>query len=254
MTGDTPLSRYSLDGRTALVTGAGRGIGRACALALARSGADVALMSRSRDELESLASEVKATGRRAHVLVADVCDKAAVDAAISGLPRLDVLVNNAGTNVPQEFLDVDEETFDRVTSINIRAAFFTAQAAARRMVAAGAGAIVNMSSQAGHVALVRRTVYCTTKFAIEGLTKAMAVDLRGTGVRVNAVAPTFVETPMTKPFLSDPDFRAYVDANLLTTRLAGVDDVADAVLFLSCDASGMVTGTSLLVDGGWTAH
>jgi NAD(P)-dependent dehydrogenase (short-subunit alcohol dehydrogenase family) len=254
MTSVSTLDRFSLKGRTALVTGAGRGIGRACALAIAQAGADVAVMSRSQDELESIAAEIRATGQRAHVLVADVCDRAGVEACIGELSRLDVLVNNAGTNVPQPFLDVDEETFDRVSAINIKAAFFTAQSAARRMVAQSGGVIINMSSQAGHVALPKRTVYCTTKFAIEGLTKAMAYDLRGTGVRVNTVAPTFVETPMTKPFLSDPAFKSYVDDNLLLTRLAGLDDIASAVLFLASDASAMMTGTSLVVDGGWTAH
>jgi len=248
------MDRFSLEGRTALVTGAGRGIGRACALALAEAGADVAVMARSQDELESIASEIRAAGHRAYVLVADVCDRASVDTRIAELPRLDVLVNNAGTNVPQPFLDVDEETFDTVTAINIKAAFFTAQSAARRMVAQSGGVIINMSSQAGHVALPKRTVYCTTKFAIEGLTKSMAYDLRGTGVRVNSVAPTFVETPMTKPFLSDPEFKRYVDGNLLLTRLAGLDDIASAILFLASDASAMMTGTSLVVDGGWTAH
>lgn len=250
----TVWDRFSLTGQTALITGAGRGLGRTCAAVLAEAGAHVVLAARSADELAVAVEEITAAGGTADAVTLDVCDRAQVNRVVDGLARLDVLVNNAGTNVPQAFLDVDEATFDLVSGINLKAAFFTAQAAARRMAAQGKGSIINMTSQAGHVALPRRSVYCATKFALEGLTKAMALDLKGTGVRANAVAPTFVETPMTRPFLANPEFKAYVDSKLISGRLASADDVALAVLFLASDASAMVNGTSLLVDGGWTAH
>lgn len=175
-------------------------------------------------------------------------------AALASLPRLDILVNNAGTNRPQPFLEVEESVFDSVFDLNLKAAIFVAQSAARRMVGERGGSIINMTSQAGHVGLPSRTVYCATKFGLEGLTKSMALDLRGTGVRVNALAPTFVETPMTHPFLENEAFRAFVDAMLLTDRVATPEDIGSAAVFLASDAAAMITGTSLLVDGGWTAH
>ncbi|MBK1696140.1 SDR family NAD(P)-dependent oxidoreductase [Rhodovibrio salinarum] len=244
----------ALAGRWALVTGASQGLGRGCALALADEGANVALMARNREKLEVLAGEIRDRGVEARVLVRDVSEIDAAAADIADLPHLDVLVNNAGTNAPQSFLDVDPETFDRVANLNLRAAFFVAQAAARRMVEQGRGSIVNMSSQAGHVGLKLRTVYCATKFAVEGMSKAMAVDLAGTGVRVNCVAPTFVRTEMTAAQLEQPEFRDYVDRNILLGRLAEVSEVAAAVVFLASDRAAMVTGTSLPVDGGWLAH
>jgi NAD(P)-dependent dehydrogenase (short-subunit alcohol dehydrogenase family) len=166
----------------------------------------------------------------------------------------DILVNNAGINIPQQFLDVDVATFDRIFSVNIRGAFFVAQAAARRMrEARRRGAIVNITSQAGHVGLIRRTVYCASKYALEGLTKAMAIEL-APDIRVNAVAPTFIETPMTKPFLEEPAFKAYVDSNLLVEGVGTTRDVAAAVLYVASPAARLMTGASLLIDGGWTAH
>jgi len=251
---DGILARYALTGRVAAVTGASRGIGRACAVALAQAGADVALFARDTATLENVAREIEARGQKAYVFARDVTNDMQIAADLNSLPQLDVLVNNAGTNAPQPFLDVDHETFDRLVTLNVRAAFFVAQAAARRMVDAGGGSIVNMSSQAGHVGLAKRTVYCTTKFALEGMTRAMCVDLAGTGVRVNTVAPTFVRTEMTEGQLDQPEFRAYVDTNVLAGRLAEVEEVAAAVLYLASDASAMTTGSSLLVDGGWLAH
>jgi NAD(P)-dependent dehydrogenase (short-subunit alcohol dehydrogenase family) len=257
-------SPFRLDGKVALVTGAGRGIGRASALALAGAGAEVVLNSRSASELEAVAAEIAGQGGRARVLPFDVTDSAAARAAIAGLPRLDILVNNAGVNRPQPFLEVDEATLDRMIALNIKAAFIVAQAAARLMVgpngqeggpqAHGGGVIVNMSSQMGHVGSERsRTAYVMTKHAVEGLTKAMAVELAPKGVRVVSIAPTFVLTPLSKPFLDDPDTRQWILGRIPLGRLGTVEEVANAVLFLASPAASLVTGSSLLVDGGWTA-
>ena len=190
------MDSFRLDGKTALVTGAGRGIGRAVALALATAGAELILVSRTQSQLEEVAREIEKDGGKSRVLPFDVTDTAAMHAAFSGILRLDILVNNAGLNRPQPFLDVDEATLDRLLTLNVRAAFLVAQAVARLMVARRSGVIVNMSSQMGHVGSdLNRTVYVMTKHAIEGLTKAMAVELAPKGVRVVSVAPTFVQTP-----------------------------------------------------------
>jgi NAD(P)-dependent dehydrogenase (short-subunit alcohol dehydrogenase family) len=243
-----------LHGRTALVTGAGRGIGRGCAEALARAGADVVAVSRSPDELEQVAAEVRALGRSARPVALDVTHAKSIRHLVAGLPRLDVLVVSAGTNAPEPLLDVSDDQLDALLALNVRAVFVTLQAAARRMVDAGGGSIVLISSQMGHVGAEERSVYCTTKHAVEGLTKAAAVELAPHRVRVNAVAPTFVETPMTAPFLADAEFRAAVERRIPLGRLGRVEDVTGAVVYLASDAAALVTGTSLLVDGGWTAQ
>jgi NAD(P)-dependent dehydrogenase (short-subunit alcohol dehydrogenase family) len=245
---------FRLDGRVALVTGAGRGIGRACALALAGAGADVVAVSRSAGELEDLAGEVRRLGRSAEAAPCDVTDSARVRELIAGLPRLDVLVACAGANVPEPLREVSDEHLDALLDLNVRATFVVLQAAARSMVARGRGSIVVMSSQMGHVGAPDRSVYCATKHAVEGLVKAAAVELAPAGVRVNAVAPTFVETPMTAPFLADAVFRAAVEGRIPLGRVGRVEDVTGAVVYLASDAAALVTGTSLLVDGGWTAQ
>jgi len=247
-------SEFRLDGKTALVTGAGRGIGRAVALALANSGAELVLVSRTPSELDAVAGAIKSGGGKAQSLVLDVTRSDAMRDAIAGLGRLDILVNNAGLNRPQPFLEVDEPTLDLLLGLNVRAAFLVAQAAARLMVANGGGVIINMSSQMGHVGSERdRTVYVMTKHALEGLTKAMAVELAPKGVRVVSIAPTFVETPLSKPFLDDPDTRRWILGRIPLGRVGTVEDVASAVVFLASPAATLVTGSSLLVDGGWTA-
>lgn len=242
---------FRVDGKTALVTGAGRGIGRACALALAEAGAHVIAMARTSSDLEDLVAEGKGS---IEALPGDVRDDAMI-ARIKGLDRLDILVNNAGTNKLQPVLEVDDETLDLLLTLNIRSAFKISQAAAAAMVRAGnGGSIIHISSQMGHVGGPRRSVYSMTKHAIEGLTKSMAIDLAATGIRVNAVAPTVVETSMTKPFFEDPAYREAAMAMIPLKQIAMPEDVAAAVVYLASSASRMVTGTSLKVDGGATAQ
>jgi NAD(P)-dependent dehydrogenase (short-subunit alcohol dehydrogenase family) len=250
---------FRLDGKVALVTGAGRGLGRGIALALAAAGAELVLNSRTPAELDAVAAEIAAAGGTARTLPFDVTDQGAASTAIAGLARefgrLDIMVNNAGVNRPQPFLEVDEATLDRLIALNVRALFLNAQAAARRMIEAGnGGVIVNMSSQMGHVGSeLNRTVYVMTKHAVEGLTKAMAAELAPKGVRVVSIAPTFIMTPLTAPFFDDPTFHKWVHDRIPLGRLGTVDEVAQAVVFLASPAAGLVTGSSLLVDGGWTA-
>jgi NAD(P)-dependent dehydrogenase (short-subunit alcohol dehydrogenase family) len=247
-------SAFRLEGKRALVTGAGRGIGRATALALAAAGADLILASRTRSQLDEVAHEIAEAGGKAQPLSLDVTDSAAVRDAFAGLERLDILVNNAGVNRPQPFLEVDEPALDLLLGLNVRAAFIVAQAAAQLMVANGSGVIINMSSQMGHVGSdLNRTVYVMTKHAVEGMTKAMAVELAPKGVRVVSIAPTFITTPLTKPFFDDPVFRKWVLDRIPLGRLGTVEEVASAVVFLASPAAALVTGSSLLVDGGWTA-
>ncbi len=238
-----------LEGKKALVTGAGRGIGRACAEGLAAAGARVIAVARSEDDLAEVAAHPSGN---VEGLAADVTSDDFI-AQVAGIEDLAILVNNAGGNRPQAFVDVDAESLDFMIDLNVRAAFRVAQAATQAMLGAEIkGCIINMSSQMGHIGSPKRTVYCMTKHAIEGLTKAMAVELAPDGIRVNAVAPTFVETPLTKPMLEDPEFREFVFGMIPLKKLATFDDIVDAVLYLVTAQS--VTGHSLRVDGGWTAH
>jgi NAD(P)-dependent dehydrogenase (short-subunit alcohol dehydrogenase family) len=251
----TATPSFRLDGRRALVTGAGRGIGLAAASALADAGAHLTLASRTTEEIEAAAAAVRARGQRAEALTLDVRDVDAVRAAVAAREPFDILVNNAGTNRPAPFVDVAVEDFDFVLSLNVRAAYFVAQAAARRLIEAGRpGSIVNVSSQMGHVGGRNRTVYCATKHAMEGFTKAMAIELAPHGIRVNTLAPTFIETPMTRPFFENAAFREDTLGRIKLGRLGQLDDLTGAIVFLASDASALMTGTSLVVDGGWTAE
>ncbi|MCF4127672.1 SDR family NAD(P)-dependent oxidoreductase [Methylobacterium sp. SyP6R] len=249
----TPSLR--LDGRRALVTGAGRGIGLAAAAALAQAGAHVTLMARTASEIEAAAAVIVAEGGSADALALDVADPATMRDALAAREVFDILVNNAGTNRPASFVDVTVEDFDAVLGLNVRSAFFVAQAVARRLIEAGRpGSIINMSSQMGHVGGARRTVYCASKHAIEGLTKAMAIDLAPHRIRVNSICPTFIETPMTKPFFESPTFRNDVLAKIKLGRVGQVEDLMGMIVLLAGDAAALMTGSSTVIDGGWTAE
>jgi len=246
---------FRLEGRRALVTGAGRGIGLACAAALAEAGAAVTLAARSAPEIDDAAAAIRAAGGAAEALALDVTDLPAMRAALTARPAFDILVNNAGGARHAPFLEVSETDYDAVMALNLRAAFFVMQTVARGLRDAGrGGAIINVSSQMGHVGGPRRSVYCATKFALEGMTKAAALDLAPLGIRVNTLCPTFIETPMTRPGLADPSIRDWVLSKIKLGRVGQVEDLMGAVVYLASDAASLVTGTSLLVDGGWTAE
>jgi NAD(P)-dependent dehydrogenase (short-subunit alcohol dehydrogenase family) len=245
---------FRLDCRRAVVTGAGRGIGLALAAALADAGAHVTLVARSAAEIEDGAAAIRDGGGKADAAVLDVGDLAAVATFFDEAGPFHILVNNAGTNRPKPMDEVTEADYDAVLGLNLKSAFFVAQAAARRMIAAGiAGSLIHIGSQMGHVGGPNRSLYCASKWGLEGMSKAMALDLAPHGIRSNTIAPTFIETPMTRPFFEDAAFKASVLAKIKLGRLGTVEDLMGAALFLAGDASALVTGASLVVDGGWTA-
>ena len=251
----TKTPSFRLDGRRALVTGAGRWLGLAAASALAEAGAHVTLAARTESEIIEAATAIRTRGQAADALTLDVRDVDAVRTAIAAQEPFDILVNNAGTNKPAPFVDVKVEDFDFVFSLNVRAAYFVAQAVARRLVEAKRpGSIINISSQMGHVGGPTRTVYCASKHAMEGFTKAMAIELAPHNIRVNTIGPTFIETPMTRPFFQNQAFREDTLKRIKLGRLGQLEELTGAIVFLASDASSLMTGSALLLDGGWTAE
>ena len=244
------FSSTLLQGKTVLITGAGKGIGRACALLAHGCGAKVIAVARTEADLQALQSQCS---DNFEYWLGDVQDPQ-LHARIAQLEILHGLINNAGLNRVAPMSEQSDDNIDAVLNINIRAAYKVAQAAIEPMRKAGSASMVHMSSQMGFVGSPGRTLYCMSKHAIEGLTKAMAVELAQDGIRVNSVAPTFIKTPMTEPMLQDPEFAAMVMNNIPLQRLGTVDDVANACIFLLSGLANTTTGSCLKVDGGWTAH
>lgn len=245
---------FDLTGKRALVTGASRGIGLGGAVALAEAGAHVVMAARGKSEVEEAAASVREAGYSAEGISLDVGDHEAMIASVAEYGPFDILFNNAGTNRPMPYVDVTPENFDLITDLNLKAAFFVAQAVAKGMIAAGnGGSIIHTSSQMGHVGGIDRSVYCGSKFGVEGVTRASAIELAPHRIRVNTICPTFIRTPMTQSTFDDPARVKWLEEKIKLGRVGEVEDIMGAVLFLASDASALVTGTSLLIDGGWTA-
>ena len=253
------LKKYNLKNKAALVTGAGKGLGKACAVALAEAGANLIIISRTNKDLQQVSRIIKKFKVKCKSYVCDITNYNEIKKIINKQSRIDVLINNAGTNIPEYFTKVKRENMEYMVKINNIAAFNLAQLCAVKMIKAKnrkkiGASIVNMSSQMGHVSGPKRTVYSMNKFGVEGLTKGMALELAKYNIRVNAISPTFVVTPMTKKFLKNKKFKKDVLNNIPLGRFAELPEISSAVVFLASDAASMITGTSLLVDGGWTAR
>jgi NAD(P)-dependent dehydrogenase (short-subunit alcohol dehydrogenase family) len=245
---------FRLDGRRALVTGGSGGIGLAAAAALGRAGAHVTVAARRGAELQQVCDALRAEDIACDALVLDVTDARAVDQAMTQHEVFDILVNNAGMNRPKPMVDQADEDIDTVLALNVKAAFYSSRAAARRLLKEGrGGSIINVSSQMGHVGSPGRTLYCASKHALEGMTKALAWELGAAGIRVNTICPTFIETPMTRGMLEQPGFRDWICARNALGRVGRLDEVMGAVVFLASDASSLMTGSALMLDAGWTA-
>ena len=253
------LKKINLKNKIALVTGAGKGIGKACAIALAEAGAKVIILSRTKSDLVSVSKIIKKTKGSSKSFVCDVTQVEEFKNILKKISRLDILVNNAGNNRPEHFTEVKQENMEYLTNLNMKAAFNVAQLCSKKMVEAKnrkkiGGSIIHMSSQLGKVGCEGRNVYNMNKFGIEGLARGMAVELAAYNIRVNTVCPTFVETPMVKKFFKNKKFKNKMVKNIPLGRVAKESDVATAVAFLAAESSEMITGTSLIVDGGWTAQ
>jgi NAD(P)-dependent dehydrogenase (short-subunit alcohol dehydrogenase family) len=253
------LKKINLKNKIALVTGAGKGIGKACAIALAEAGAKVIILSRTKSDLVSVSKIIKKTKGSSKSFVCDVTQVEEFKNILKKISRLDILVNNAGNNRPEHFTEVKQENMEYLTNLNMKAAFNVAQLCSQKMVEAKnrkkiGGSIIHMSSQLGKVGCEGRNVYNMNKFGIEGLARGMAIELAAYNIRVNTVCPTFVETPMVKKFFKNKKFKNKMVKNIPLGRVAKESDVATAVAFLAAESSEMITGTSLIVDGGWTAQ
>ena len=253
------LKKINLKNKTALVTGAGKGIGKACAIALAEAGADLIIISRTKKDLDKVSKIIKKFKSKCSSFVCDVTNYDQIRRIINNQKKIDILVNNAGTNIPEHFMKVQKRNMEAIVKLNTIATFHIAQLCSLKMMETKnrkkiGGSIINMSSQMGHVGGPMRSVYNMTKFGLEGLTKGMAIDLAKNNIRVNTVCPTFVVTPMTKKFLKNKKFKSNMLRNIPLGRFADLSEVASTVAFLASDASSMITGTSILIDGGWTAQ
>ena len=253
------LNKYNLKNKIALVTGAGKGLGKACAIALAEAGSNLVIISRTKKDLDQVSKIARKFKVKCKSYVCDITNYSEIKKIINSQSKIDVLINNAGTNIPEYFDKVKRENMEYLVKINTVASFNLAQLCALKMLKTKnrkkiGGSIVNMSSQMGHVSGPKRSVYSMTKFGLEGLTKGMALDLAKYNIRVNTICPTFVVTPMTKKFLKDKKFRRDMLSNIPLGRFAEMSEISSAVVFLASDAASMITGTSLLVDGGWTAR
>ena len=252
------FQKSEVKGKTALVTGAGKGIGKASAIALAEAGADLIILSRTKSDLEKVKKQIIKLKRKCTIYDCDISNFEDLKLVFNKISKIDILVNNAGTNRPEYFTKIDKEDMDYVVDLNLKAAFHVAQMASKLMIKAKnrksiGGSIINISSQLGKVGAPKRSIYNMTKFGIEGLTRGMALDLAKENIRVNTVCPTFVETPMVKKFFKDKKFKTQMINNIPLGRLATESDIATAVVYLASNASSMITGSSLMIDGGWTA-
>jgi NAD(P)-dependent dehydrogenase (short-subunit alcohol dehydrogenase family) len=246
---------FRLDGKRALVTGASSGIGLGCAAGLAEYGAEIVVAARSKEKLDEFVKAATSAGWSARAVVMDVSDIAQMQQTLAELGSFDILVNSAGVAKHSPALDTAAENFDAVMDLNLRGAYFLSQTIAKQMIDAGTGgSIINISSQMAHVGGIERSVYCASKFGVEGFTKAMAIEWGQYGVRINTVCPTFVRTALTQKTFDDPDKRAWIMDKIKLGRVAEVEDIMGSVVFLASDAAAMITGASLLVDGGWTAE
>ena len=250
------LKKIDLKNKYALVTGAGKGLGRACAIALAEAGAIIIGLSRTKSDLDKLEKDIKKAKSKLIKIHCDVMDYSDLSEKLKKVKFIDVLVNNAGTNLPEPFEKVKQQSMNYLVDLNLKSAFNVAQLVVKKMLKnkKRGGSIINMSSQLGHVGMSGRNVYNMTKFGIEGLTKGMGVELAKKNIRVNTVAPTFVETPMVKKFFKNKKFKKFAIGKIPMGKVATVSDVATTVCFLASSASSMITGTSIIIDGGWTAQ
>ena len=250
------LQKINLKKKYALVTGAGKGLGRACSIALAEAGATVIALSRTKSDLDKLEKDIKKINGKIVKIECDVMDYQDLKEKLNKIKIIDILVNNAGTNIPEPFENIKQSSMNYLVDLNLKAAFNVAQLVVKKMLKnkKRSGSIINMSSQLGHVGMIGRNVYNMTKFGIEGITKGMGVELAKKNIRVNSVAPTFVETPMVKRFFKNNKFKKLVLGKIPMGKVATESDIATTVCFLASSASSMITGTSIIIDGGWTAQ